>query len=148
MRAGGVHQLRHRTPRNPQGVLGRHTNDLSCCLDYARGGGGSGGKLCEGGASTLIAITREGGTIRSVFPLTAAAARAVMHGPIAWHIGRPICLSQGTCSGMLFAAAPGVGWSVAVALLPIAIAPDMVPVNPCWAGPGIMQNMPLPVSQS
>ena len=143
-----MHQFRHRKPCDPQGVLGRHTNDLSCCLDYARGGGGSGGKLWEGGASTLTAITRDGGAIRSVFPSTAAAARAVIHGPIAWHIGRFICLSQGIRSGMLAAAAPGVGWSVAMGVLPIAIVPDMARVIPCWAGPGITQNMPLPVSQS
>lgn len=71
-----------------------------------------------------------------------------MHGPIAWHIGRLICLSQGICSGVLAAAAPIAGRSVAVAALAIAIAPDMAPDIPCSAALGIMQAMPLPVSQS
>jgi hypothetical protein len=56
---------------------------LGCGLDYARGGGSSGGNVCEGGVNTTSATTREGGPTRTGIARMGVATRAVTHGPIA-----------------------------------------------------------------
>jgi hypothetical protein len=68
----------------------RCTNDVLCGLDYARGGGSSGGNACDGGVSTTIAMTRSGGQGVTVLVLAKGAMSAVRHGPIAWHTGQLI----------------------------------------------------------
>lgn len=112
-RRAGVHLTRLRTPVLLR-ARRRCTNDLSYRSDYARGGGGSGGKLRDGGATTINAIVREGVAKGAGYALTSAAARATTHGPIAWHMGRLIRwshgISPGICSGISAAAGPVTLW--------------------------------------
>src|SRR5690348_1886101 len=81
-----VHRARQRTLRNTGRTLAVHER-RRCGLDYARGGGSSGGNVAEGGVSTTIAIARDGTSRCSAKALACDAMSAVMHGPMAWQIG-------------------------------------------------------------
>lgn len=134
--------------RSPVSYLGgsRRLRNAKCCeLNYARGGGSSGGLVRDGGMTTVATAMRSGNAPASSLTVAAMARKPLAHGAITKHaVAADSWLHDDSGGG-----ASGEAWvDISMALMSTA-ACDAVALSIAWcSAPGITHVVPSRASTS